>query len=387
VGKNIKLLISIILLSTILLTSSKAELTNKVIISVGDEIITNYDLDREIKYLNVITVGQIAELDNQESKKIAIDSLIKDKIKITALSSHPNIIIKEELINNQIVRSSQNIGFRSIDDFKTYLNYTEYELDEFKKKILLELKWNQLVYQFYKNQIIIDKEKIDKKLKTLIAEEKKNVEYLVYEIFIENSAIKELDEEIEEELNENNVVEELPKNKVVDEKNSGIIIETESASYNNKKNSIVEEKSIEKMVEVKTDDQITKTKKKDQITIDDVMENIKEEGFENTAIQFSSSPTAQQGGNLGWISESKLSKLLLKSIKKTKIGSITEPISVSGGVLILKVENKRVEETNMDIDKKMKKLIEIEKNNQLNNFSTNYFNQVKNNIKIKYFND
>jgi len=387
VGKNIKLLISIILLSTILLTSSKAELTNKVIISVGDEIITNYDLDREIKYLNVITVGQIAELDNQESKKIAIDSLIKDKIKITALSSHPNIIIKEELINNQIVRSSQNIGFRSIDDFKTYLNYTEYELDEFKKKILLELKWNQLVYQFYKNQIIIDKEKIDKKLKTLIAEQKKNVEYLIYEIFIENSAIKKLDEENEEELNENNVVEELPKNKAVDEKNSGIIIEAESASYNNEKYSIVEEKSIEKIVEVKTNDQITKTKKKDQITIVNVIENIKEEGFENTAIQFSSSPTAQQGGNLGWVSESKLSKLLLKSIKKTKIGSITEPIPISGGVLILKVGNKRVEETNMDLDKEMKKLIEIEKNKQLNNFSTNYFNQIKNNIKIKYFND
>ena len=51
------------------------------------------------------------------------------------------------------------------------------------------------------------------------------------------------------------------------------------------------------MVEVKTNDQITETKKKDQITIDDVIENIKEEGFENTAIQFSSSPTAQQGGN------------------------------------------------------------------------------------------
>ncbi len=90
---------------------------------------------------------------------------------------------------------------------------------------------------------------------------------------------------------------------------------------------------------------------------------------------------------MGWVSESKLSKLLLKSIKKTKIGSITEPISVSGGVLILKVGNKRVEETNMDLDKEMKKLIEIEKNKQLNNFSTNYFNQIKNNIKIKYFND
>ena len=105
-----------------LLISSKAELTNKVIISVGDEIITNYDLDREIKYLNVITVGQISELDKQESKKIAIDSLIKDKIKIAALSNYGNIIINDELINNQIFQSSQNLGFRSIDDFKTYLN-------------------------------------------------------------------------------------------------------------------------------------------------------------------------------------------------------------------------------------------------------------------------
>jgi len=387
VGKNIKLLITTILLSTMLLTSSKAELTNKVIISVGDEIITNYDLDREIKYLNVITVGQIRELDSQESKKIAIDSLIKDKIKITALSNLKKIIIKDEVVNNQIARSSQNIGFRSIDDFKAYLDYAEYELDEFKKKILLELKWNQLVYQFYKNQIIIDKEKIDKKLKILIAGQKKNVEYLVYEIFIENSAIKKLDEESEEELNENNVVEELPENKVVDEKNSGIIIEAESASYNNKKNSIVEEKSIEKMVEVKTNDQITETKKKDQITIDDVIENIKEEGFENTAIKFSSAPTAQRGGNLGWVSESKFSKVLLKSIKETKIDSITEPIPIYGGILLLKVGDKRVEETNMDLDKEMEKLIEIEENKQLNNFSTNYFNQVKNNIKIKYFND
>ena len=383
-GKNIKLSITTILFSILLLTSSNAELNIKVIMSVGDEIITNYDLDKEIKYINVITVGQ---LDDQESKKIAIDSLIKDKIKITALSNYNNIIITDELLNNQIIKTSQSIGFGSIEDFTTFLKFQEYELDEYKKKVLLELQWNQLVYQFYRNQIVIDKKKIDEKLKILIAEQKKDVEYLIYEIFIENSAIKELDEESEKELNENNIVEELPENKVVDEKNSGIIIEAESASYNNKKNSIVDEKSIEKEVEVKTNNQITEAKKKDQITIDDVIENIKEEGFENTAIQFSSSPTAQQGGNLGWVSESKLSKLLLKSIKKTKIGSITEPISVSGGVLILKVENKRVEETNMDIDKKMKKLIEIEKNNQLNNFSTNYFNQVKNNIKIKYFND
>ena len=368
-GKNIKLLITTILVSVLLLTSSNAELNVKVIISVGEEIITNHDLDREINYLNVITVGQIKKIDVQESKKIAIDSLINDKIKIAALSNYDNIIINDEVLNNQIIKSSQDIGFRKIEDFITFLKFSEYELDEFKEKILLELKWNQLVYQFYKNQIVIDKEKIDKKLKILIAEQKKNVEYLVYEIFIEDAAIKELDKKNEEMSTEHNIV--------IEEQN-GIIIETESASYNNKKKLIDSEKSIEKVIEVKI---------KDQITIDDLIKNIKEKGFENSAIQFSSSPSAQQGGRLGWVSESKLSQLLLKFIKKTKIGSVTEPIPISGGILILKVENKRVEENKIDLEKKMKELIDIEKNRQLNNFSTNYFNQVKNNIKVKYFNE
>ena len=147
----------------LLLTSSKADLTNKVIISVGNEIITNYDLAREIKYLSVITVGQIKNLDDQESRKIAIDSLIKDKIKVGALANYNNIIIKDELINDQIVRSIRNIGFKNTEDFNTYLNFEKYEFEEFKKKILLELEWNQLVYQFYKNQIVVDKKKIEKK--------------------------------------------------------------------------------------------------------------------------------------------------------------------------------------------------------------------------------
>ena len=90
---------------------------------------------------------------------------------------------------------------------------------------------------------------------------------------------------------------------------------------------------------------------------------------------------------LGWVSESEFSQLLLKFIKKTKIGAITEPIPIPGGIIILKVENKRVEENKIDLEKMMQELIETEKNSQLDNFATNYFNQVKNNIEIKYFND
>ena len=92
---------------------------------MGEEIITNYDISREIKYLEVITAGRFKNLDNEESrKKIAIDSLIKDKIKINALESHRNIIIKEDLVDAQLIRSSQNIGFGNIDEMKLFLIMT-----------------------------------------------------------------------------------------------------------------------------------------------------------------------------------------------------------------------------------------------------------------------
>ena len=152
-------------------------------------------------------------MNNQESRKIAVDSLIKDKIKISALTNYSNINIRDEVIDGQIFQSIQNIGFKNIEDFKTYLKLEEYEFDEFKKKILLELKWNQLVYQFYKNQIIVDKGKIDKKLKTLIAEQKKTEEYLIYEIFIEDTAIKK--------GNEENVVVKDKRNKIAPNKKCG----------------------------------------------------------------------------------------------------------------------------------------------------------------------
>ena len=52
--KRYKLIKTIILFSIFLLTTSKADLTNKIIMSVGSEMITDYDLAREIIYLMIL---------------------------------------------------------------------------------------------------------------------------------------------------------------------------------------------------------------------------------------------------------------------------------------------------------------------------------------------
>ena len=66
-----------------------------------------------------------------------------------------------------------------------------------------------------------------------------------------------------------------------------------------------------------------------------------------------------------------------------QIGEFTKPINVPGGVVILKLDKKEDKKISLDFDSEFKKLIEYEKNRQLNQFSTIYFNKLKFNTKIE----
>lgn len=109
---------------------------------------------------------------------------------------------------------------------------------------------------------------------------------------------------------------------------------------------------------------------------------INEKGFSNTALTYSISSTANMGGKLGWINEKSLNLELRKVLSKMTINEFTNPITVPGGFLILKINEIKKERKNQNINSELKKIIEIKKNNQLNQFSTIYFNKVKKNILI-----
>ena len=67
------------------------------------------------------------------------------------------------------------------------------------------------------------------------------------------------------------------------------------------------------------------------------------------------------------------------------VGEITDPIITPSGALILKVDNKKQEELNIDLDEEIKKIVQFETNTQLNNYSTLLFNKVKNNLSINEY--
>ena len=94
------------------------------------------------------------------------------------------------------------------------------------------------------------------------------------------------------------------------------------------------------------------------------------------------SDSAKLGGEVGWISESQLNETVKKEIINLKIGNHSKPITVPGGFLIIKINDKKMEMINLNYDGEFKKKIENEKNSQLKNFSEIYFKKIKKNSTI-----
>jgi peptidyl-prolyl cis-trans isomerase SurA len=111
-----------------------------------------------------------------------------------------------------------------------------------------------------------------------------------------------------------------------------------------------------------------------------VVKSINEIGFENSATIFSFSDTAKIGGDIGWVNKNSLSANIKKNIKNLQIGEITKPIILSNGILILKLVDTKNSETSIDIENKLTKAINYERNRQLTQYSKIYYNKIKKNL-------
>ena len=113
-----------------------------------------------------------------------------------------------------------------------------------------------------------------------------------------------------------------------------------------------------------------------------IKNDIQELGFEGAALKHSISNSSANGGNLGWIDERSINKQILNELKIISIKSITKPLRVQSGFLILQKFDEREIQKEINEEEELKKLIDFEKNQQLNNYSNLYYNKVKKSVKI-----
>tara|TARA_Y100000590_G_C15303456_1_gene857303 strand:+ start:274 stop:741 length:468 start_codon:yes stop_codon:yes gene_type:complete len=122
-----------------------------------------------------------------------------------------------------------------------------------------------------------------------------------------------------------------------------------------------------------------------EMTINKINKSIKSIGFENTANLLSIANTSKNGGLIGWINELQISERLKSKVRKLKIKEISEPIKITNGYLLIKLNEKKEFTQKLDIEKELNNFINNETNRQLNNFSIIFYKRLKQNTEINEY--
>ena len=163
----------------------------KIIYKINDSIITNYDVLEEINYL-VSLNNNLTQLNEEELSLNAEKSLIREIIKKDEIKKFYEIDYEEELKSEKIDRITNNfrerIGFNSDQEFESYLKTKNINVNDLKKKFLIEQFWNQLIFNKYRNFVKIDSNKIENDLEEIIRNNSEILSFNLSEIiFLEKN--------------------------------------------------------------------------------------------------------------------------------------------------------------------------------------------------------
>ena len=299
--KNFFLCMVIILSQLIITNSSFSKI--KIILTINDDIVTNYDIAKEEKYLEILNPS-LKNLKSKQKFELAKQSIIKEIIKKKEISKFVDLEKDNDFADKYLNQIFIRLGYKNEIQFKEeLLRLNTYTLDEIRQKSKIEIYWNELIFSRYSDKININKENLSKKIKKLSTKKK---ELLLSEIIFKKQTGKNL---------------------------------------------------------------------KDTINV--INMSINEIGFDNTATLYSISESSKFGGKIGWLQEEALSKKIYEKITKLKINDISDVIKIDDKFIILKLEDVRFIESKVDKDAELKKLISMETNKKLENYSKIHFNRVK----------
>ena len=282
-------------------------------VKINDQIITNLDIENEKKYLLFLN-PKLIELERSKVEDLARNSLITEIIKKIELEKFFNFTKNDQLVNKIEKQLIKKRNISSVEDFKKILKEKDLNYFIVKEKLLIETLWNKLIYDKYKDNVVINKEELRENIIIEFNNNKKKFAYNLSEIVLSKDVSEAFDERL-----------------------------------------LKIDKSIEKV------------------------------GFENTANIYSISSSSKNGGLIGWVNEIQISKKINEKIRKLEVNQITEPIEIQNGYILIKVNNKKQIQQDINIDNELDKLISKEMNRQLSNFSTIFYKKLKKNIEINEY--
>ena len=199
--KNLLKIIFTILTYLILINVSLANIQNKIIANIGNQIITSHELKNKIITNLILNNQEINQSNVNNDKQSALRSLVNYKLKKNEVN-RVKISTNLEAVNDHLAKISSRYN-TDINGLKNIFLSNNLNFELYLDEIKTEFAWQKLIYQLYKEKIFLDKEQINDELKQIIAKQKNLVEYELAEIELLNEKtgsddkIKKLKQEID----------------------------------------------------------------------------------------------------------------------------------------------------------------------------------------------
>ena len=137
------------------------QLTNNVIVSIDNSIITDLDINKEINFLKFINKDQV--INNQEVfKREIINSLVDRKIKDIE-TNNLKIEVPEKEVENNLYNYLERMKINN-EILNSFYNQNEIEKDYLKNIIKIDMKWSKLIRQMYESRLNVNLTEVNKEL-------------------------------------------------------------------------------------------------------------------------------------------------------------------------------------------------------------------------------
>jgi hypothetical protein len=137
------------------------QLTNNVIVSIDNSIITDLDINKEINFLKFINKDQV--INNPEVfKREIINSLVDRKIKDIE-TNNLKIEVPEKEVENNLYNYLERMKINN-EILNSFYNQNEIEKDYLKNIIKIDMKWSKLIRQMYESRLNVNLTEVNKEL-------------------------------------------------------------------------------------------------------------------------------------------------------------------------------------------------------------------------------
>lgn len=292
--------------------------------------------------------------------------------------SYTNASIQNKIIatvNNEIITSyelkNKIMTFLILNKVEVNQeNINNYKNQSLKTLINMKIRKNELVkYNLLNSKIDTSRfiEQQSKKYNFTIEEFKKEFlnNNLSYDLYLQ---------EIQLELGWQQLILQLYGNKIIVDEYE---IDEELKKIIDNQKEMIEYRLSEIEVQVNDNEKITNL-------VEEIQNQIIKDGFKNTAIKYSTSSTALEGGEIGWVNSKSLSNKMLNAISNMKLKEVSKPMMHNNSILFVKLEEiKKVDALKINSIETKKKIIDQKKNELLNLFSNSHLSKIRNNASIE----